>query len=175
MCRALMQNEIITKTIARNAFKNCTKTVLDRSNNQFFRAVVSDKHLLSEVYLYNPKRCDLYEHILPPRAEVMFSRKIVCQVGHISSGQYLYVFEESARIGSTRSPVLCLAEYFLEVSCPHFASVRFFVGCTPYAVLKPGLWRKNRNKRCVAVQHVLQKAVVFLDANEPDFASVIAM
>ena len=100
------------------------------------------------------------------------------QVGHISSGQYLYVCEESARspaLGSTRSPVLCLAEYFLEVSCQHFASVRFFVVCTPHAVVGPGLWRKERNKICIAIQHILQKAVVRLDANEPDFASAIAM
>ena len=83
----------------------------------------------------------------------------MCQIGGLARGQYLHVCDVS-----TRSPVLAVADVFLEVACLD-AFHKFFVVC--YLHSSVSLWKcvRNFDRICLDINSVLQRAVAHL---EPD-------
>ena len=113
-CWAPERDHHFSNMIANHAYNKFTKTMLDRCNYNFFTSIINNEDMLRETHLVKPtKSCDEYGSLLQPGFTVKASSKIMCQIGGLARGQYLRVCDVS-----TRSPVLAVADVFLEVACP---------------------------------------------------------
>ena len=159
-CWAPERDHHFSKMIAHCAYNKCTQTVLDRCNYHFFTDIMTNEDMLREIHLQKPtKTCDAFASELRTTLTVKAASKIMCQIGGLAHGDYLHVYDVS-----TRSPVLVVCDFFLEVAS-RFASPLFFLVCYVHSSVSPGKWVSNSGKSCINIQCVLQRAVAHIDSD----------
>ena len=154
-CWAPERTHSDSKKICRHAFRNCTLTMLDRSNYALFQDLRSDSTFLREVHLNDPVVCPLFAHLVDASASVRAANSIMCQIGHIRKGDYVQLIADQ----HTTVPVLGLALAFLEVSTPS-AQEGYLLLCKLHRNLGNRRWLLREQLVAVDVNRLLRKAFV---------------
>ena len=97
-CFAPERDHHVSKTVARNCFRNYMNTILHRCNYKFFEALINDEKLFSEVYLISAVAGHTQLHTM--------SDKAMTHIGILSKGDYVFV-------GVDGVTVLCAIEMFV--------------------------------------------------------------
>lgn len=157
-CWAPERSHSDSKKICRYAFRNCTLTMLDRSNYAFFQDLQSDSTFLREVHLNDPVVCPFFAHLVDASAIVSAANSIMCQIGHIRKGDYVQLLADQ----HATVPVLGLALAFLEVSTPS-AQEGYLLLCKLHHNLGDRKWLLREQLVAVNVNRLLRKAFVRSD------------
>ena len=83
-------------------------TILDRLNFQFFEALESSETLLRQTYLVRPVETDVYCGVLDQGTTVFASDKIVCKLGTVHKGAYVWMFDEATMTLTLRTTLAFL-------------------------------------------------------------------
>ena len=161
-CFSAERDHSRSKSIARHAFRNCTKTLLDRMNYHFFTDIICDETVFQETHLSSPAKCEALEQLLPPGTRVRVSNNIMCQAGDVCRGSFVYVFD-----ATSNHNVLVTVTAFLEVT-PDGFEPQFFMLCSPLSKLRAREWKTMSRTVCVPTQHILRRETVYSDPDSPN-------
>ena len=147
-----------SKDIARVAYRNCCKTLLDRSNHLFFEALERNDDIFRETHLVDAVPCEAFQQQLGADAVVMASTSCMTHVGALKNGHYLHAW-----VGS--SMVLLQAEVFLELRKRFDPRVQFLLIARAYVSQGTGAksWAPTDGTVCVPVDRVVRRDIVFID------------
>ena len=163
-CYAPERDHSKSKGIAHWAFKNCTKTILDRSNHQFLTALQDSERLLRETYLVQPVVTDVFGDMFGPDTTILAANKLVCKLGEIDRNTYVWMYDEL-----TQAVVLRIVVLFVEIVRPLEAHGCAYVLSRPMESYGPISWRElgDPRPRAEPVHCMLSRAVVHIDAASP--------
>ena len=155
-CFAPERDHHFSKTIARSAYDNCTKTVLDRSNFHFSEDIIHDDGILQEVRLVKPVECAVVAARVRQGTRANASNEIMCQIGHVAKGNYVHV---------NRGGQSCLAAAiaFLEVQQPLQDKPSYHMMCYMHTRLGSKRWSKQPRAIGTTVSAIIRKDVVYVN------------
>ena len=163
-CYAPERDHSASKGIAHYAFRNCTKTILDRSNYSFFTALQDSEALLRETYLVQPVVTEVFGDVFGPDATALAATTIVCKLGTITRNTYVWMYD-----ALTQAVVLRYVVMFVEIVRPPEAHGCAYVLGRPMERVGPISWRETGDAHCSRepVSCMLSRAVVHIDAASP--------
>ena len=164
-CWAPERDHANSKAIARYAWNNCTRTILDRENWLFFKDLECDTDLLQETHFCEtlPVRCDVFDSMLPPGSVATVSDRLCSPIGRVQKNEYVWAVDEVSR-----RPVLFFVKFFLCVKVPMVPEAYFFTAGLQLAP-RGSTWATTVVSPVVLkpVCTLLRRAVVHVESLDP--------
>ena len=157
-CFAPERSHSDSKSIARHCFRNCTKTLLDRSNFAFTYDLDHSETMFEEIYLPKPNICEsLGELVSEYGTEVYAGFEIMSHIGNLKRNDYVYLVPSGATV-----PILGHVLVFIEVK-----GDAFLVVFQPYRRVGEQEWAEDNPASVANVRRVVRKDIVYVMQSGP--------